>query len=178
MRNTLIYINTINLNILIIKTKTNTQYLYIYNQFIYYCHSSALSFFFNENSNCLVLTQLYTPDTANNITFFFKNFWKNWNNFFFQKIKFTGKGYKIKKKKKSIKFFFGRSHLTIIFFNKTLIKRLTKYKLFFCNKNQNILIKIKKFLNKIRALNIFTKRGLRFMRQNIKKKTGKKSTYM
>ena len=103
-------------------------------------------------------------------------------NIFFNKIKFKGKGFRVrfKKNKKILKFTFGHSHINYIFINntKTKIKRLGKYKYIFKNKNN---LKINLFLKKIceiKPINMYTKRGIRVGRQIVYKKKGKKSTYI
>ena len=72
----------------------------------------------------------------------------------------------------------GKSHLTIIKFNKINIKKVGKYK--FIIKNLNV-IKIKqeiKKITKIKKINFFTLRGLRVSRQIVFKRKGKKSSYI
>jgi len=76
-----------------------------------------------------------------------------------------------------IKFFFGKSHMTSISFNKLIFRKLTKNKIFFITKKINYIEFVKSLINKIRKISIYTKRGLRLTRQKIYKKTGKKSSY-
>jgi hypothetical protein len=65
-------------------------------------------------------------------------FLKTFEFYFFIKIKFKGKGFKIKfnKKLKIIKFYFGRSHMTFFKLKKIKLKKITKYK--FILKNLNL----------------------------------------
>jgi ribosomal protein L6P/L9E len=165
-----------NYNLLLIN-KNNT-YIYIYNKIFYFTIITKFYVFVEENSNAIIIENFDSKKKKELEKKIIETFIKTWNVYFFQKIKFTGKGYKIKKKKKSIKFFFGRSHLTTIFFKKISIKRLTKYKLFFFTKKYETVKFINSLIKKIRKINIYTKRGLRFSRQKIYKKTGKKSSYM
>lgn len=99
---------------------------------------------------------------------------------FFKKIKFTGKGFKIRfrKRKKFLKFFFGHSHMKIIFIQKTKIKKLTKYKYILKFKNIQQLTKTCNLICNVRSMNIYTKRGIRQTRQFVFKRKGKKSTYI
>ena len=90
----------------------------------------------------------------------------------FCKIKFTGKGYKIKKKKNLFSFLFNRSHRTKIWFFGFFFKKFKKYKIYI-QSSQKLYKSINDTL-KIRYVNIFTKRGLRLVRQKIFKKKGKK----
>jgi len=91
----------------------------------------------------------------------------------FTKIKFTGKGYKIKKNtKQSIVLLFNRSHTTTLWWSGVFLKKLKKYKMYVkYNKSDKKIINL--ILN-VRPINIFTKKGLRFARQTLLKKKGKK----
>lgn len=105
---------------------------------------------------------------------------KTFELYFFIKIKFKGKGFKIKfnKKLKLIKFYFGRSHITFVKLKKIKLKKITKYK--FLLKSLN-LAKLKKNSSKItyiKPVNLYTLRGIRMSRQLIRKRKGKKSSYM
>jgi len=89
------------------------------------------------------------------------------------KIKFTGKGYKIKKNtKSSVIMLFNRAHMTVFWWNNIIVKKLKKYKLYikYTHYNQTA---IRTILN-LRSINIFTKKGLRQSRQIVYKKKGKK----
>lgn len=108
-----------------------------------------------------------------------KKFCWNLGLFYYKKIKFTGKGYKIKKikKKKSFKLYFGKAHYTYIFSGGLNLKRLTKYKLLMVNNNRKRLNKIANNLCNVRLINKFTKRGLRLSKHFILKRPGKKTNY-
>ena len=96
------------------------------------------------------------------------------------KIKFKGKGFRIRffKKIKLVKFFFGKSHKSFIYFKNIIIKRINKYKFILKNINkQQLLINSSKVTN-IRPINYYTLRGLRVSRQTIYKRKGKKGTYI
>ena len=165
-------------NYSVILIKKNKNYIYIYNKIFYFTIVTKFNINVEENTNSIIIENFDSRKKKELEKKIIGTFIKTWSIYFFQKIKFTGKGYKIKKKKKSIKFFFGRSHLTTIFFKKINIRRLTKYKLFFFTKKYETVKFINSLINKIRKINIYTKRGLRFSRQKIYKKTGKKSSYM
>jgi len=91
----------------------------------------------------------------------------------FTKIKFTGKGYKIKKNsKQSIVLLFNRSHTTTLWWRGIFLKKLKKYKMYIRYNKQDKMV-INTILN-IRPINIFTKKGLREARQIFLKKKGKK----
>lgn len=103
---------------------------------------------------------------------FIKNVWY----YSFNKIKFTGKGFKIKKtKKKNINFFFYHSHINILILKNIIIKKLNKNKLVILAKNLNLKLKAENKILSIKPINIYTKRGLRLSKVLIKKRTGKKA---
>lgn len=162
---------------LLIKKK-NEKYIYIYNENLYFYIKNNFNLKIKKNTNSIIIKNFKIKKKINIEKNIIENFIKSWSVFFFQKIKFTGKGYKIKKKKKSIKFFFGKSHLTNIIFNKTIFKKITKNKIFFLTKKKKYIEFVKSLITKIRRISIYTKRGLRLSRQKIYKKTGKKSSYM
>lgn len=122
-----------------------------------------------------------TNDEKNNL--YFKQtdkFLKTFEFYFFIKIKFKGKGFKIKfnKKLKIIKFYFGRSHITVFKLKKIKLKKVTKYK--FILKSLN-LWKLKTNsikITKIKPINVYTLRGIRLSKQSISKRKGKKSSYI
>ena len=99
--------------------------------------------------------------------------------FYYKKIRFTGKGYKIRKSKakRSLKFYFGRSHQTYVFSGGLNFKRLSKYRLLLLANNKKRLNRIARLVLCIRPVNRYTKRGLRCTRHFILKRPGKKSTY-
>jgi len=103
-------------------------------------------------------------------------------NIFFNKIKFKGKGFRVRFKKnlKILKFTFGHSHINYIFINDktTKVKRLGKYKYIFKNKNYSKMDLFLKKICKIKPINMYTKRGIRKSKQIIYKRKGKKSTYI
>ncbi len=64
--------------------------------------------------------------------------------FFYRKLRFTGKGYKIKKSrlKKSFKLYFGRSHRQYLFSGGLRFKKLSKYRLYLLSNNRKKLNRI------------------------------------
>ena len=105
---------------------------------------------------------------------------KTFEIYFFIKIKFKGKGFKIKftKKIKLIKFFFGRSHMTFVKLKKIKLKKITKYKFLLKSMNLAKLKKNASNITYIKPVNLYTLRGIRVSRQFIHKRKGKKSSYM
>lgn len=122
-------------------------------------------------------------DKIKNIHYFlnwYNNFLKTFELYFFIKIKFKGKGFKIKfnKKNKLIKFYFGKSHLTFYKLKKIKLKRVTKYKFVLKSNNWDSLKRNSLNMTFIKPVNIYTLRGIRISRQWISKRKGKKSSYV
>lgn len=159
-----ITINTQNFGLSIFKKKKN-YYLYIYND-NFFCIFKTTKIIKIINTFFL---KLEDTTTVNKMNKFIKQFYLcN-----FTKIKFSGKGYKIKKNsKQSLILLFNRSHTTILWWKNTFIKKIKKYKLYIKYNNTNKTI-IQTLLC-IRPINIFTKKGLRTSRQILFKKKGKK----
>ena len=138
--------------------------------------------YFDKNTNCVLFNKNQLKKNWNLIL---NKINKNifiFNSIFFNKIKFKGKGFRVrfKKNQRILKFTFGHSHINYVFINnsKTRVKRLGKYKYVLKSKND---LKMNLFLKKIcniKPINIYTKRGIRLGKQIIYKRKGKKSTYI
>ena len=106
------------------------------------------------------------------------------NSYFYKKINFSGKGYKIRKVHKTLKscvrkcllFYFNKSHLNILYFFGFKIKKLKKTKLLVLTTDHRNLNSIVNLILDIKNFNPFTSKGLRLSRQIIYKKIGKKSS--
>lgn len=130
----------------------------------------------SQCSNIYKLTELIKVKNANKL---FKLFIWQSALFYYTKIKFTGKGYKIKKikKKESLKLYFGRSHFNYLFGGGLNLKKVSKYRLLLISNNQKKNNTVTKILCSTRWLNKFTKRGLRPLKFFILKRPGKKTNY-
>ena len=99
-----------------------------------------------------------------------------WN---FKKIRYHGKGYKIRKSNRTcrLNFRFGKSHWTRLIFDKTLlnIRRTKKNTYTFISVKSKNLLNLKKLILKIKGVSHYTKRGVRLTRQYFKKRFGKVS---
>lgn len=144
-------------------------YLYIYNN-LYYCFIKI-----PQTTKIKLKTKLILEISNKNLIKIdqLKVFLKQFLLCESTKIRFTGKGYKIKKNtKNSLMLLFNRSHITTLWWKNILVKRLKKYKLFLKYGLVNKGV-VETILN-IRYINIFTKKGLRKARQVLFKKKGKK----
>lgn len=161
-------LNLENFNVSIFKKKELT-YLYVYNTNYYTL--IKISKIFKINIKTKNLLELLNP--INNKELSFKGFLKQFRLCEFTKIKFTGKGYKIKKNTKhSLILLFNRAHITTIWWKNIFVYKLKKYKIYtrYTNMNKNFI----NTLISVRHINIFTKKGLRKSRQILFKKKGKK----
>lgn len=133
-------------------------------------------------SYCLKFKKPQNTDNIYSNYFFneFNKYLKTFEIYFFFKIKFKGKGFKIKftKKIKLIKFFFGRSHITFYKLKKIKLKKINKYKFIIKSFNLSKLKKIASKITYIKTVNLYTLRGIRISRQFISKRKGKKSSYI
>lgn len=171
----------VNFNFIVIK-KFNKIVVIIFN------NKFRFTIFFKKKTNLKINKILNTLEYKNEILeknyFLIKNnlydFLEKLNTYYFLKIKFKGKGYKIGffKKKKIINFYFGKSHKSIFIYNNIKIKKLSKYKFILLNNNFNSLKKISYKLIKVKKINEYTNRGLRSSRQIIIKRKGKKGSFV
>lgn len=159
---------------------TKKKIIYIYNKNFYLklkIQKKDIKLAVDNSTKSICVTNKKILGKNGLITNYINNLIFSWNSFYFEKLKFTGKGYKIKKseKKNSITLLFNRAHPTIVFTKKILIKKIKKTKLIILGTNINTLSKIQKKIVNVRNLNIYTKRGLRNCRSLIFKKSSKKT---
>lgn len=150
--------------------KKNKIYLYIYNS-TYFCliKINLKLKVFIKNDKYIEIIHNNKNHPVKKLNFFLEQFYF----YKFIKIKFTGKGYKIKKNtNRSMILLFNRAHTTTLWWKNIFLKKLKKYKMYikYNYKNQKLINTI----ISIRPINIFTKKGLRLSRQLLLKKKGKK----
>lgn len=165
----LIYLNNFHISVF---RKYNITYIYIYNINYYsLIRLSPLLKVYLKNQKCFEL--LYPTPNKINLNLFLNKFLKQFFLCEYSKIKFSGKGYKIKKNNlQSLVLLFNRAHLTTLWWKNIFLKKYKKYKIYikYTDKNKFFISTILR----IRYINIFTKKGLRESRQIILKKKGKK----
>lgn len=131
------------------------------------------NFFFLNFNNTLHFNQLIDCYLKKKILYILRRKLK-WN---FQKFKYHGKGYKIKKfdRLSKITCRFGKSHWTKIKYKKKLlyIKRIKKNRYFCVSSKHKIFKKFKNLFIAVKGVNKYTKRGVRLLKQSIKKRFGK-----
>jgi ribosomal protein L6P/L9E len=172
----------LNIKILNNNNKLN-KIIYIYNN-IYYIYfkinSKKNTIYYNFEINSINISLFIINKNIIKNTNYLSTFLKSLNIYFFFKIKFKGKGYRIRfyKKNKIVKFYFGKSHPAIFFFKNIILKKVSKYKFVIKGKNLNSLKTTSLEISKIKPSNIYTLRGLRLSRQKIYKRKGKKGSYI
>ena len=159
------------------------------NSVIFYLFSKSYYFFLTISTKFLSVSY-DKPASCLNFLFFYKNnfynlFFKTFTNVFFQfsriffrKLKFKGKGYYIYKNiRNTIALQFGYSHLFYLYSYFINVKFMTKTSILVFGLNIPNITASSKSLFKIKPINIFTGKGIRFSKQIIYKKTGKISSY-
>lgn len=160
------------------KNLCNKKSFYVYNN-IYFYKFSAYDYYIDDGLNSVIISTNNLKTNYKHMNFF-KKFLKSLDCYFFLKIKFKGKGYKIKyiKRKKKITFFFGRSHITIIKYKGIILKKNLKYKFILKSNDLERLKKNAIMTTGVKPVNIFTNRGIRISRSTIFKRKGKKGSYI
>jgi len=171
------------INIVILKKQNQCTYAYLYNYTNYMCLSlnneKNLYKYDSETNSFNIMKLMPNKNIIFNINYFNK-FLKSLNIYFFFKLKFKGKGYRIRfyKKNKIVKFYFGKSHITFFFFKKLILKKINKYKFIIKSLNYESLKNTAVNVSNIKPINKYTLRGLRISRQKIFKRKGKKGSYI
>lgn len=152
--------------------------LFFYNSDYYFSISlEKMDVFINKDTNTIKLIDYKFNLLDNLANHELKNFIFSWENMYFNKIKFTGKGFKFKKKENNLFLFFNRAHKCFFIGTNIILIRLSKNKVLLLKNNIKHIIYDSNLIRNVRANNIFTKRGLRFSRQIILKKKGKTATH-
>lgn len=149
-------------------------------KFLFYVDINKSHFKFDKNTNSIIIEKNWLNQSNNKLCKFLIKFLKSWDSYFYSKIKFKGKGFRIRflKKNKLVKFFFGKSHKTFIFFRKIILKKISKYKFIFKSINLEKITNNSILSTHIRPINFYTLRGIRNSKQIIHKRKGKKGTYI
>lgn len=164
-----------NLNYIFIK-KNGQKFIIVFtnNNFFKYKISNRLNIYFNRGCKVISLRIPFFCNSTKKTEKFINIYNSSLLNYFIKKIIFSGKSYKIKKKRVFI-FEFNKAHMEAVVWKNFFLKKLKKVKILLKNINQNELAIICHKIISIRELNPFTKRGLRMSRSILRKKIGKKS---
>jgi len=182
-----LYLNKLTLpqsvNISIIKENNSAySHFYIYNFLFFYKLPMPQNIKYSQldqASNSIIFFEKKPNYFSCTFEHLFSVFLFSWNYYFFEKIKFTGKGYRItfRKKKKYIIFYFGHSHDTIMLFRGVKVKKPHKYKFIVLKNSFNKIKILGSMITKIKPINVYTKRGLRKSRQWVYKRKSNKATF-
>ena len=169
-------------NFIILKKKNKIfHYLYLYSDnyfFILIFLSKFLLMKYDFQVNCLIFNFFYKNNFYSLFWNYFKLIFYSFSKIFFCKLKFKGKGYYIyKNNRNTLALQFGYSHLLYLYSFFLNIKFLTKTTILLFGINFNDIFFLSNSFYKIKPINIFTGKGIRFSRQIIYKKTGKVSSY-
>lgn len=155
----------------------NIKFIYLSNIYIYLYNNNlfllinflSYSLYFNKYLNILKIVKKKKNQKLYNKKFL-NNFLFTWENFFFSKIYFLGKGFKLKKVNNNIYFNFNYSHIKLLINQNIIIKKVQKTKLILFSKSLYKLNSLCKDILNIKKINVYTKRGLRKNKQIIRKK--------
>jgi ribosomal protein L6P/L9E len=137
-----------------------------------------LNFLFNNWSNVLLFKSLYANYSYSSFFSSFHGCTKLFYSPSFKKLKFKGKGYYLYKGvRNTIAPQFGYSHRLYVYSYFSHLKFLGKTTVLFFGFYMHDLLTTSFFLKRLRNINIFTSRGVRFARQLLYKKQGKVSSY-
>jgi len=164
-----------NQNYSVFKNK-NIYHIYIYNIYFFFliklCNTTKLKILSNKQFEISQNSIKRLSDLSDCI-YQFDKYIAQFDKYMYAKIKFAGKGYKIRKRNyRSVTLVFNKAHITTIWWRNMYIKKIRKSKLYLKYTFKSMAI-IKTILN-VRFINIFTKKGLRISRQIVLKKKGKK----
>lgn len=190
------FLNKINLNktnltfhlplqweLIIFKLKITQQHrlMYVYSKNYFFfipIISGNLTFHYDKYSKVLNFNNFFVNNFFYLYWGFFKNIFFSFSKIFFKRLKFRGKGYYIYKNiRNTVATQFGYSHMIRIFGFNVSLKFVTKTIIFIYGINIFDLFRMGKNIYSKRPQNIFTRKGVRFSKQIIYKKTGKISTY-
>jgi hypothetical protein len=179
---TLIYIPTF-WSKTILNPLSNKDYLILYLSsdfyfFKFFFKKDYLKWNLDLNSNTVILKTYFEPFFKNFFLTIFKKLFQSFSYWFYTKLKIKGKGYYVYKNyRNTLTHQLGHSHRRYIYAYYVYMKFLSKTVIYLAGLSKNDLLLIGRTLQKSKYINIFTGRGVRFIKQVIYKKTGKVSSY-
>ncbi len=170
-------------NFIIFKKATSLNFIffYIYNSTYFFILPLLKHYLFlncDLKTNCINFKFLFLNNFYSLFIAFYKNILYSFSKLFFSKMKFKGKGYYIyKNSRNTVALQFGYSHLYYLYSFFITVKFLTKTTILIFGINKNDINFNSNLFYRIKPINIFTAKGIRFSRQIIYRKTGKISSY-
>jgi hypothetical protein len=171
-----------NWNFLIIK-KNNSEFFYCYIYSLSYFFFLPFSKFFlkiicDSKVNSLSLQFFFKNNFFSLFWCYFKSLFYSFSKIFFRKLKFKGKGYYIyKNSRNTIALQFGYSHKLYLYAFFLPVKFITKTIILLFGINKLNINRCGWSLFRLKPINVFTGRGIRFSRQIVYRKVGKISSY-
>lgn len=163
------------------KTPNSFKIIYFYSNFYTFkigINSQNINLTFDKQTSVLYTKNLTSYPLLSLYTHFVKIMFYSFSKIFFKKLKFKGKGYYIyKNKRNTITPQFGYAHRIYVYAFFVYVKFLSKTSIFLFGYSKKDLNFIGLLIKKMKPINIFTGRGVRFNRQITYKKVGKVSTY-
>lgn len=166
----------------VIIASTNNQYnLYMYSHTYNLSISFPKTFYsicFDSNTSSLIFHNIYENNFTKLYIYTLTQILLLCNTPYYLKLKFKGKGYYIYKNyRTTITPQFGFAHRHYIYASYTNVKFRTKTSIMLFGTSKFDIMLVGLEIKKLRSINIFTGRGVRFNKQIIYKKTGKVSSY-
>ena len=133
---------------------------------------------YDSQINCFIFNFFFKNNFYSLFWNYFKLIFYSFSKIFFCKLKFKGKGYYIYKNiRNTLALQFGYSHLLYLYGYFLNIKFLTKTSILLFGINVRDISFLSYSFFKLKPINIFTGKGIRFSKQIVYKKTGKVSSY-
>lgn len=137
-----------------------------------------LSIRFDKQTSALVMLFLFTNNYIKLGLNLVQKLLHSFTRLFFLKLKFKGKGYYIfKNSRNTITPQFGHAHRIYCYAYYVSVKFLTKTTILLYGLSNRDTLTVGGEVKRMRPINVFTGRGVRFARQVVYKKTGKVSSY-
>lgn len=159
----------------------NLYCCYLYSRVYFYLLPVLTNFLtlkYDQKINYISLQYYFKNNFYNLFWIYFKTIFYSFSKIFFKKLKFKGKGYYIyKNNRNTIALQFGYSHRVYLYSFFIMVKFITKTIILMFGINNFNIINRSRGLFKLKPINVFTGRGIRFTRQIVYRKVGKISSY-
>ena len=166
------FIKNINLN-----STTVILFSNIY-RFTFYFNNNTSKLKYDTNSSSILLWSTFSHSTSFKYLTKFREVLFSFSRPVFKKVKFKGKGYYLyKNHRNTITPQFGYAHRIYFYSYFASVKFLSKTSVFIFGLINSDICVAAHGIKKMRPINIFTGRGVRFSRQTIYRKVGKVSSY-
>lgn len=164
------------------KTTPNTPYLYYLYNSEYYVNfalfGKALPVYYDTQTHSLSCKIFGSPYNYQSYLKTLSDCLSRFSRPFFLKVRFKGKGYYMyKTQRNTIAPQMGYAHRVYVYSSAITVKFLSKTKILLFGLSKRDVMQSAYSLARVKPINIFTGRGVRFARQVIYRKTGKVGAY-